>query len=114
MRRETGLVVRLQHRSFLVVGLAVLALLISCSAHTPSAESRGTEYKVKGKVVEVNFEKGRIKIDHEKIEGFMDAMTMWFHTKDPAILEGLAPGDAVEFTILDAETELLLTEIHKI
>ena len=45
-----------------------------------------------------------IQIDHETIPGFMAAVTMDFPLEDPALAEGLEPGDEVTFSVqvLDA------------
>jgi Cu/Ag efflux protein CusF len=55
----------------------------------------------------------RIFIDHEEIPGLMEAMTMAFEPEDPNILNGLAPGDQVRFTLRQKGERLMLVGIQK-
>lgn len=52
-----------------------------------------------GKIVAVVPQSQEVVIDHEEIEGFMDAMTMGYKLASPAQLQGLKPGDVVKFSI---------------
>ena len=95
---------------------AALALSIQGCSRTGGeqhAEASGATHKGVGVVVEVDAAKGRIKINHEEIAGYMDAMTMWFRVKDKAMLEGIAPNDRVEFTITEMDAGDVLTELKK-
>lgn len=77
----------------------VLAAVVACS--------QGDAYIVEGTVVEV---RGRyeVVVDHEAIEGLMGAMTMPFEVRDPAVIEGLKPGDRiVARLIIDAKGSYL-------
>jgi protein SCO1/2 len=56
-----------------------------------------TEYRLKGVVKKVEFE--RLRIAHEAIPGFMDAMVMPFAYKDNEFLKTLKIGDEVEGTL---------------
>jgi len=55
----------------------------------------------------------RIFIDHGEIRGLMEAMTMAFEPGDPKLLNGLAPGDQVRFTLQKKGERLLLIAIEK-
>ena len=77
--------------------------------HRAGASQRGT-----GVVVALDANKGRVKIQHEKIDGYMDARTMWFDVKDPKLLEGLAPNDRVEFVVTEEASADVVTEIKKL
>jgi len=52
-----------------------------------------------GRIVAVVPQSQEVVIDHEEIEGFMDAMTMGYKLASPAQLQGLKPGDVVNFSI---------------
>lgn len=83
---------------YLVLLISTLFLLAGCqpSGHTPPAASANAKrYDLKGKVVSVDKEKKRAKIEHEEIPGFMDAMTMDFPIHDDSVLEVLTPGSEV-------------------
>jgi FtsP/CotA-like multicopper oxidase with cupredoxin domain len=49
----------------------------------------------------------RLIVDHEEIPGFMAAMEMSYPIEPPALLDGLSPGDKVDFTI-DTQTSKIV------
>ena len=54
-----------------------------------------------------------IEIDHEDIKDLMPAMQMEFYVKDRALLEGIKPGDRIEFTMENGVGGLKVTEIRR-
>jgi len=56
-------------------------------------------YPARGVVRSVHRAESRVVIDHEDIPGLMKAMTMGFEVPDRALLEGLGPGQGVEFEV---------------
>jgi Cu/Ag efflux protein CusF len=54
-----------------------------------------------------------IFLTHEAIPGLMEGMTMGFQTAGSAILDGLAPGDRVLFTVEMRDSRLLVVGIQK-
>jgi|ERR1043166_9739338 protein SCO1/2 len=62
-------------------------------------------YLVKGTVQEVKPAEKTVKIAHEKIPNYMDAMTMDFEVKDAKELSGLQPNDYVSFRMLVTEKD---------
>ena len=54
------------------------------------------EFHLVGEVKQVDQEAREITIRHEKIDGFMEAMTMPFRVLDQAVLDDARPGDQVE------------------
>jgi Cu/Ag efflux protein CusF len=52
-----------------------------------------------GSVVAVVPSSSQIVVDHKKIQGFMDAMTMGYRIEPPSLLEGVKTGDSIRFTI---------------
>jgi Cu/Ag efflux protein CusF len=53
----------------------------------------------RGAVVAVDAAAGEITLDHGEIPGVMGAMKMSFPVSDPKLLEGLQPGQQVEFDV---------------
>ena len=51
------------------------------------------QYPVTGRVIGTNSESGEVELDAKAIPGFMDAMTMPYRLKDPAMLSTLHRGD---------------------
>ncbi|MCS6885937.1 MAG: copper-binding protein [Acidobacteriota bacterium] len=70
------------------------------------------KFQARGRVEAVDAKAGKITINHEKIPGYMDAMTMSF-TVDPAMIEGLSAGDSVSFVIEDAAGIARIISIQK-
>jgi protein SCO1/2 len=96
-------------RSTVAMALAIglLATLASGCRHdppaplatggdTPTGPRSSKDYPLVGVVRAVKKEAGEVVIRHEKIPGFMEAMTMPFSVKDRAILDELEVGDEVE------------------
>lgn len=91
-------------------GPLLLALLLVLSLSTfscragkdDSASPNAKRYDLKGKVVAVDKEDHRVSIDHEEIQGYMDAMAMPFAVRknDYWALDVLKPGDQVTATLV--------------
>jgi len=90
--------------------VAVLAVALTSVAavvqwYSPSvAQASGSEtYSTRGVVK--SFGEGRkyVNIAHEKIPGYMEAMTMSFEPRTPEQLAGLDVGDRVSFTFTSTE-----------
>jgi Cu/Ag efflux protein CusF len=56
---------------------------------------------------------GAIFLTHEAMPGLMEAMTMGFEVEDPKLLDGLAAGDPVRFTVRRDGERLVLVGIEK-
>ncbi|MCZ6673036.1 MAG: SCO family protein, partial [Verrucomicrobia bacterium] len=52
---------------------------------------------------EIQDEGRTVVIDHEEMPGYMGAMIMHFRVKNPAEVEGVSPGDEIQFTYQVAE-----------
>ncbi len=82
-----------------------------------AASSRGVTsktYRSVGVIEAVDADKRTLKINHEKIEGYMDGMTMDFQTRNPTLLRELKPGDRIEFTLEDTANVVVITDIKKL
>lgn len=73
--------------------ICFIFLFSACKTETNSnASATAKRYPLKGKVVSVDRAAKRAKIDHEKIEGFMEAMTMDFPIHADWVWDDLKPG----------------------
>jgi Cu/Ag efflux protein CusF len=63
-------------------------------------------YTFHGKVETVDRRAQSLGVKGEKIEGWMDAMTMMYPVDDPAILDKLAVGDQITATVFDGDYSL--------
>jgi Cu/Ag efflux protein CusF len=52
-----------------------------------------------GEVIATMPKAGQIVLEHAEIAGFMEAMTMGYRIDPPSLLEGLAQGNRIRFTI---------------
>ena len=83
--------------------------LLLCAATSacllPAGCQRAPErrFDLKGKVVAVDQAGKQVTLAHEKIPGFMEAMTMPFNVADDWALSVLAPGQEVEATLVVKE-----------
>lgn len=75
--------------------LLVLSLLGAAACSAADVQS-GTG---QGSVVAVDAAAGEITLDHGEIPGLMGAMKMSFPVADPKLLEGIEPGQTVEFDL---------------
>ena len=71
--------------------VCLLAVLTGCAPKTEQPK----RFELKGKVVRIDKSQSIVEVDHEAIPGFMAAMSMPYHVKDPHLLEDLAPGDEI-------------------
>jgi Cu(I)/Ag(I) efflux system protein CusF len=71
--------------------------------------------KTEAEVRKVNKAQGKITLKHGDIKNLdMPGMTMMFKIKDPAMLNGIAPGDKVTFTAERVNGDIVVTSLKKI
>ena len=92
-----------------ILEFALLALF-GCSAISCSREK---VFGVSGVVREVFPEGKQVKIEHEKIPNYMEAMTMTFDVRETNALAGLQPGDKISFRMIVREKEGWIDQIKK-
>jgi protein SCO1/2 len=97
-------------RHLLLAGAAALA-----ACKTPTAP-RGAEkrYSLRGTIVQLKPNEKIAKIKHEKIEGWMDAMTMEFPVPEAAEFQKLKEGEVIEATVVVQDLDYHLTAIREI
>jgi protein SCO1/2 len=69
------------------------------------------EYRVVGMVLKVDRTQPRVVVSHEQVPGLMGAMTMAFPVRDAKDLDGLVPGNLVEFTLVVTNESSYATRI---
>ncbi|MEO8573369.1 MAG: SCO family protein, partial [Pyrinomonadaceae bacterium] len=84
-------------RTILVIFFSTL--IFSACQKTPLEQSAtgaaAKRFNFKGKVVSVDRQKKRATIDHEAVEGYMDAMTMEFPIHEDWVWDDLTPGSEI-------------------
>ncbi len=85
-----------------IFALVSCLFLAACEqkVKAPAHSDEIKRYALKGKVVKLEKTTKLIEVDHEKIEGFMDAMTMEFAVKDDANFAKLQVGDQITATLI--------------
>lgn len=68
-----------------------------------------------GEIKKVDVAQGKLTIKHGDIKNLgMPGMTMMFKVKDPAMLNGVKAGDAVQFVVERKDGALVITELKKV
>jgi Cu/Ag efflux protein CusF len=94
----------MQMRSLLVPVLAICAVLLaSCSQPaaetTKAAKEEPKQYKLHGEVTRLNAESKLATINAEKIEGWMESMSMEYPVRDPHDLSTLHADECIDATV---------------
>lgn len=82
----------------LVMGLAVTAFA--------QQGTKKKEYTLRGKVEVVNVSGGNLTVNHGKVPGWMDAMTMAYPVDKPEVLKSIKAGDQIQATVYDGDMKL--------
>ncbi|MGH9605177.1 MAG: copper-binding protein [Terracidiphilus sp.] len=106
-------------RRALASSILALVVLAGCrtaskSASQASAGAGVTVYHVRGKIVATDPKDGIVDLDGDAIPGFMEAMTMPYQVKNPAIIAALHPGDTITAKVLvskNSQQTILLDDI---
>lgn len=99
------------HRGALLL-FAAVAAVASLAGCTREPEAR--RYQLQGQVLAVRVESSEILVRHEDIVGFMPAMTMPYRVKSAKLLEGIAPGDLIDGTLVIVANDAYLTGVRKV
>lgn len=106
-----------------ILGSVLLVASVSMSCRDPvkpepaaktDVASSERRFPAKGVVLEVAREGKKVKIAHEKIPGYMEAMTMTFAVKDERELAGLQAGDSIAFRLIVTKEDGWIDQIQKL
>jgi Cu/Ag efflux protein CusF len=97
-------------RRRLLAALFAAALLAAC--RKPVSESAPIrKYSLRGRVVRLDSARRVATIKHEKIEGWMEAMTMDFPVRENRDLTLLSPGRGINATVYVRDLEFWVTDV---
>jgi Cu/Ag efflux protein CusF/cytochrome c553 len=99
---------------FIAVMTTTLAACTSQEPLKPVAPDDFKTYKSVGVVKTVDGDGGRLTIDHEEIPGYMEPMEMNEKVRDRGLLNGITPGDKVDFEIERRGSDITISKITKI
>lgn len=82
-----------------IIFLLLFSSLLFSACQKPAVETNSSNptkrYALKGKVVSVDRDRKRATVDHEPVEGYMDAMTMEFPIHEDWVWDDLVPGSEI-------------------
>ncbi len=87
--------------------LLVMMLLWGCGS-----DSSADVYEVRGRVVGPDFGGLALRVDHEPIPGYMEAMRMSFRLANPEDAHDVQPGDAISFLYVVSENGSVIRDIE--
>jgi Cu/Ag efflux protein CusF len=81
-----------------------MILALSCLVGIGAGQTKGKSHTLEGKVEGVQTD--RLTVNHGKVEGYMDAMTMPYKVDKPDILKNVKVGDRITATVYDGDYTL--------
>lgn len=97
-------------RLYQLPAIVALALFVTGVCWGQSAPAKKS-HMFHGKVEAVNENAKSLRVNGEKVEGWMEAMTMDYKVDDPAILKKVKAGDQVMATVYDGDPILHKVEV---
>jgi protein SCO1/2 len=96
------------------ISILLLALALCACKGKPAPNVPVERYKLDGVVVSLNPQGRTATIDGQKVEGWMDAMTMDYPVKDVKELDSLHPHDHITATVFVQGLNFWIGEIHQV
>ena len=86
--------------------LLAVVLAVACLLGTTgmAQQAKGKSHTLEGKVEGVQTD--RLTVNHGKVEGYMDAMTMPYKVDKPDLLKNVKVGDQISATVYDGDYTL--------
>lgn len=84
---------------------AVVAMAVICLVQAGLAQSK-KPLTLKGKVEGVDAAAGTLKVNNDKVEGWMDSMVMDYKVDNPEVLKTLKAGDQITATVYEGDMTL--------
>jgi Cu/Ag efflux protein CusF len=91
----------------------------ACAASLPlfaaglRAQGKKKSFMFHGKVIAIDAAAKGMTVDGDKVDGWMDAMTMKYSVDDPNVLKTLKVGDTIEATVYDGDITLYRVHVVK-
>jgi protein SCO1/2 len=89
-----------------------MCAVVTAASCTSRSDQR--RYTLQGQVLSLEPERKQVTVKHEEIKGFMPAMTMPYDVQEARALDGLAPGDLINATLVVFSNGAYLTDIKKV
>jgi len=95
------------------ISILLLAFAL-CACADKRSNSPIKQYKLDGVIVSLNPQAQVANVDGQKVEGWMDAMTMEYPVKDHAGFQGLHVGDHITATVFVQDLNYWIGDIHHV
>src|SRR6185503_19295907 len=92
----------------------VFSLCLALAAAACSRPANERSFTLQGQVLSIDAPRKIVVVKHEDIKDFMPAMTMPYDVTETRLLDGLAPGDLVNATLVVFSNGAHLTAIKKV
>jgi protein SCO1/2 len=92
----------------------VFSLCLVLAAAACGTKSNERTFTLQGQVQSIDTPRKLVVVKHEEIKGFMPAMTMPYEVQDAKALDGLAPGDLIDATLVVVSNGAHLANIRKV
>lgn len=100
-------------KAAMIASLA-LSSVSGANAQSGSATAAAPNSMSSGEVKKVDKSAGKVTIKHGPLQNIgMDAMTMVFRVKDPAMLDQVKAGDKISFVAEEPNGQLTVTRLEK-
>ena len=83
---------------------ALLSITFLLAAGAAGQQAKGKSHTLEGKVEAV--QATMLTVNHGKVEGYMDAMTMPYKVDKPDLLKNVKVGDQIKATVYDGDYTL--------
>ena len=103
----------MKHVVILFVALALVACGKSETKSKPLDVAGQKVYELRGKIVSRDRNDNTLKVDHEEIKGFMEAMTMDYSVRGAKVEQLPADGTRVQAKLHVADDAYWLTDVRK-
>ncbi len=91
---------------------ACAAGLAGCGGTTPAPPTK--QYPIHAVVLSVDSADHTVKLKHNEIKGFMEAMTMDYNIKDRKDLEKLRAGETIDGTLFVQDTDFWVGNVKEV
>jgi Cu(I)/Ag(I) efflux system periplasmic protein CusF len=96
-----------------VLWVQPVAAQSTVAAEKPASAEAMNAPQTEGEIRKISKDTGKLTIKHGEIKNLdMPPMTMVFVARDPAMLDQVAVGDKVRFTVVDEGGKMVVTEIQ--
>jgi protein SCO1/2 len=89
-----------------------MVALTACHAPKPPADAHF--YSTQGIIEHISDDRHTATIQNDAIPGYMMAMTMDFSIRDEHLMDGLAPGDKIAFTLEVTKDDSWITNVQRL